>query len=186
VFYKIFALVCWPVVVISTLSFAYAGSWRHPMPLAVRRSVLGLSFVMMLTPTSVFFWLANDSVSMLVGQDLFYIAFGSFLIVGIFIWADIKSRNKIAAFALGLVGIAMGSWYLVGDYVLSRKYAAGIVTRLERPFVQHAFVVYIGGGRYHVTNDLLPVMSVGARVRIEYGVASHSIFNAATLPAAAR
>ena len=175
----LFAIVCWPVIVIGVggLVASYQATKRgYPWPSLLKWLIVA-GFFAALFAAWLLLILGNDTVSLLLDQSIFKIAFG----IGIFCLVFFRSTKlgkitSIFTCVLAVASVGMGGVSLVGDYLLPRKHAVGIVQQVYRPSSRFEGKVYISGRRFGITEDIYKMIVVGQPVRIEYGAGSGSVF----------
>jgi MFS family permease len=144
-----------------------SGGWRWRV-FSIAASLL------ILVPSIAPFIMDRETRSMYVARNVIIAAFGVLVLV-----AAVKTPRpgrRIPLALVGVISVAMGSWYVVGDFALRSREVIGTVTDVEtrrerRKTVQRYYVV-IGGNAYETTRDLFESAAKGQRVRGTIGAGS--------------
>jgi hypothetical protein len=173
----IFANIFWPTIALALLLFRLLMRLRAPTRYSTSAWCLVLA-LLFLPPFALLYVFFNGSALMMLDQDTMFAALGVLLL---FYLNNLASTRRTAWLLLGfgILGIGVGGWNLVGDFVLPRHQAEGVVERkaVDRtgglaPFYQ----VTISGRPLNVTADLFGSLAVGAHVRVVFGIATGTIF----------
>jgi hypothetical protein len=170
-----FGVLFWPGVLLEFLIFALLYHKRIPKRWVNPMGCLAIALVALpIFALSYLFY--NSSQLVIFDQWSMFIVTGFLVLWGLPTLANTRrTRSVMSIFALA--AISVGTWLLVGDFLFSRRETEGVVETMNKTRgIAPSYRVYIGGHRYNMTASLLDSLVVGARVRIEIGVGSGTIF----------
>jgi hypothetical protein len=176
---------CWPSIAASILLARGIVANKQRLAPATRNALNWVVFAMLIWPfpfTIVFY---NRSATMMANAEAGLVALGLAVLAGAYLRRSAISDVKFAGiFVFGGLMAGIGSWILIGDFVLPRESAQGTLIRKSAVFESRhrTYYIQIDGGRFSTTGEIYDRFEKGARIHAEIGAGSNTVLHATPLP----